>query len=459
MTNRTSPAAGIAGMGLAVLTASVGTSAANVALPDLAEAFGASLGQVRWVVVAYLIGMTAASVTVGALGDRLGHRPVLVAGLALFSVTALVGALAPSLAVLIVARALQGVGAAVMTALPLAIAREAAGPDRVGRTMGLLGTTSAVGTAAGPALGGLLIGLAGWRVPFAAMVPLGIGALVLVARGPIGAPLSRRPGRFDAPGTALLIGAIGLYGLALTAPADPWPVVPLLTGAALLTVGFVLVELRAAHPIVSMTMVTSRAVAIGLGANVAVAAVMMSTLVVGPFFLAGALHLTPAAIGLTMAVGPVISATTGIPAGRLVDRAGATAMVTTGLVVLTAGALALAFLPIWWGVAGYVGALIVLTPGYQLFLAANNTATLNHIDDRQRGTAAGLLGLSRNFGLITGASALGAVFTAAAGPADEAAASADLLAGALRITFLIAALLVAGAALATRFVGRAPARP
>lgn len=456
MTNRTSPASGVAGMGLAVLAASVGTSAANVALPDLAEAFGASLGQVRWVVVAYLIGMTAASVTVGALGDRLGHRPVLVAGLVLFSVTALVGALAPSLAVLIVARALQGVGAAVMTALPLAIARDAAGPDRVGRTMGLLGTTSAVGTAAGPALGGLLIGLAGWRAPFAAMVPLGIAALILVARGPIGATRDRQPGGFDGLGTGLLIGAIGLCGLALTAPTDPWPVVPLLTGAALVTAGFVLVELRAAHPIVPMTLLTSRAVAIGLGANVAVAAVMMTTLVVGPFFLAGALHLPPVAIGLTMATGPVVSAATGIPAGRLVDRAGAPAMVTAGLVAVSAGALAFATFPIWWGLGGYVGALILLTPGYQLFLAANNTATLNQTVERRLGTTAGLLGLSRTIGLITGASALGAVFTVAVG---SAAASADLLAGALRITFLIAALLVAGAALASRFAGRAPARP
>ncbi len=440
-------------MGLAVLAASVGTSAANVALPELAVAFDASPGQVRWVVVAYLLGMTATSVAVGDLGDRLGHRRVLLAGLALFGGAALAGACAPGLGVLVAARGVQGVGAAVMTALPLAIARATAGPERVGRTMGLLGTTSAVGTAAGPALGGLLIGLGGWRAPFLAMVPVGLLALVLVARGPVGDSPGARPVRFDGPGAGLLIAATALYGLALTAPTDRWPTGPLLVAAALLTAAFVLVETRSTHPVVPMRVLGSRAVAIGLGTNVVVAAVMMTTLVVGPFFLADALHLPVAAIGAIMAVGPVISAGTGIPAGRLVDRAGASVTVTVGLVMLTAGALALAFFPVWWGVVGYVAALLVLTPGYQLFLAANTTAMLNRTAERHRGTAAGLLGLSRNLGLITGASALGAVFTGAVGSVDPAAA--DGRPAAWRLTFLTAAALTAGAALASRFAARA----
>jgi MFS family permease len=199
---------------------------------------------------------------------------------------------------------------------------------------------------------------------------------------------------------------------------------------------FAVQESRAAHPILPLSLLKVCAVSLGAVLNLIVGTVMMSTLVVGPFFLAGALHLSPAAIGATMAAGPVASILSGVLAGRAVDGYGARGMTTVGLSAMIAGSLALALLPAAWGVPGYITGTVLLAPGYQLFLAANNTGVLGATPAGRRGVASGLLGLSRNLGLVTGASVLAALFASSAGATAIADASAEALTAALRITFL-----------------------
>ena len=118
-------------------------------------------------------------------------------------------------------------------------------------------------------------------------------------------------------------------------------------------------------------------------------------------------------------------------------------MVIAGLVAMVLGAMALSVLPALFGIAGYIAAIAVLTPGYQLFQAANNTAVMVDVPPNQRGVVSGLLSLARNLGLVTGASAMGAVFAFAASSADIATARPEALAAGLRTTFAVAAILVA----------------
>lgn len=437
------------GLALSVLVASVGTSAANVALPTIARDLDGTFAQTQWVALSYLLSMTATSLTVGHLGDLVGRRRVLWVGIAVFTLAAGLCALAPTLWMLIAARALQGVGAAVMMALPLARARDMVEPERLGRVMGLLGTTAAVGTASGPALGGLLISAAGWPMIFAAMVPLGLLAAVLTGMTGQDADGERTPGRaFDVGGMLLLTAAVALYTLGVTAPGadESWPTLPLLGGAVVALTLFLLRESRAARPLLPLSLLRNRNVSAGATLNLIVGTVMMSTLVVGPFFLASGLHLAPAAIGATMAAGPVASICTGIVAGRAVDRFGTSRSTTAGLAAMIVGALALALLPAWWGLPGYITGTVLLAPGYQLFLAANNTGVLSSTPTERRGVASGLLGLSRNLGLVTGASVLAALFAAASGSPDITAASPQALTSALRATFLSTAALLAAAA-------------
>lgn len=120
-------------------------------------------------------------------------------------------------------------------------------------------------------------------------------------------------------------------------------------------------------------------------------------------------------------------------------------MVIAGLIAMAAGAFALSVLAAMFGVAGYVAAIAVLTPGYQLFQAANNTAVMADVAADQRGVMSGMLGLSRNLGLVTGASVMGMVFAFASGTADIAAAHPGAIAHAMRITFAVAAVLVVAA--------------
>jgi MFS family permease len=169
---------------------------------------------------------------------------------------------------------------------------------------------------------------------------------------------------------------------------------------------------------------------------------MMATLVVGPFYLARGLGLETAWVGLTLSAGPLVAALTGVPAGRVVDRFGARRMTLVGLVGIVGGAAAQALMPSRVGVAGYVAAIAGMTAGYALFQAANNTSIMTGIGPDRRGVVSAMLSLSRNLGLVTGASAMGAVFAYATAAADIAAATPDAVATGMRTTFGVAAALI-----------------
>ncbi|WP_156407691.1 MFS transporter [Achromobacter sp. Root83] len=440
----------LACLSLATLLSSLGTSIANVGLPTLAQAFGVSFQAVQWVVLAYLLAITAAIVGAGRLGDLLGRRRLMLAGLALFTAASVLCGAAPDLWVLVAARAAQGLGAAVLMALTMAFASEAAPKGRTGSVMGWLGTMSAVGTALGPTLGGALIAGAGWRAIFLINLPLGVLTFWLALRH---LPADRRhPAqtavRFDRLGNALLALTLAAYALSMTLGRGHFG---LLNGALLAAAAaglglFIRVEYRTAHPLIRPAMFGNAVLAGGFATSALVATVMMATLVVGPFYLAGALGLDAARAGLVMSCGPLVAALAGVPAGRCVDRFGARAMALAALIAMAAASATLPAASAAFGVAGYIVPLAVLTAGYALFQAANNTAVMGGIGGGERGAVSGMLNLSRNLGLITGASAMGALFAAGAGVADPMGGSPEALAAGLRAVFAAGAALITLAA-------------
>jgi EmrB/QacA subfamily drug resistance transporter len=443
-----------------MLLASLGTSIANVALPTLAQAFAASFQQVQWVVLAYLLAITTVIVSVGRLGDLTGRRRLLLAGTFLFTVSSLACGLAPTLSLLIAARAAQGVGAAIMMALTMAFVGETVPKAKTGSAMGLLGTMSAIGTALGPSLGGVLIARLGWPAIFFVNVPLGLVTLVLAHRY---LPADRRTTtdriRFDHPGTLLLALTLGAYALAVTTGRGTFGVINvLLLCAAICGLGlFVLAETKAAAPLIRLAMFRDPVLSAGFAMSTLVTTVVMATLVVGPFYLSGALALDAARVGLVMSTGPIVAALTGVPAGRLVDRFGAYRTTIAGLIAMAVGAAILPMVPTTFGVAGYITPLVVITAGYALFQAANNTAVMADLQPDQRGVISGLLNLSRNLGLITGASVMGAVFALGARTTNIMTARPEAVAAGMRITFAVAAMLII-VALAIAAVSKALSR-
>lgn len=446
----------VACLALSMLLSSLGTSIANVGLPALARAFDASFPSVQWVVLAYLLAVTTAVASAGRLADLIGRRRLMLAGLAWFTAASALCGAAPGLWSLVAARAAQGVGAAVLMTLAMALAGEAAPKGRAGSAMGLLGTMSAAGTALGPTLGGALIAGAGWRAIFLVNLPLGLLAFWLAWRHlPQDRPrATQAPVRFDRLGSALLTVSLAAYALSMTLGKGAFGPLnaALLAAAAAGACLFWRVESRSAHPLLRPAMFSDAGRSAGLAASALVATVMMATLVVGPFYLAGALGLDAARVGLAMSCGPLVAAVAGVPAGRCVDRFGARTMTLAALGAMAGASATLPFASDAFGVAGYVIALVVITAGYALFQAANNTAVMAGAGG-DRGAVSGLLNLSRNLGLITGASAMGALFALGAGTADLAGAPPQALAAGLRAVFLAAAALCVLAAAAVAAAG------
>ncbi len=436
----------LTGLSLSMLLSSLGTSIANVGLPTLAQAFAASFQEVQWVVLAYLLAVTSLIVSVGRLGDIIGRRRLLLAGIFLFTFASVLSGFAPTLWLLVAARAAQGVGAAAMMALTMAFVGETVPKTQTGRAMGLLGTMSAVGTALGPSLGGVLIAAFGWRAIFLINLPLGITTFVLAHQF---LPADRRDSQkaragFDGMGTLLLALALATYALAMTIGRGHFGSfnLALFAFAAVSSGLFVFAESRVAAPLIRLALLRDRVLRVGLLTSGLVSTVMMATLVVGPFYLSLGLGLKSAAVGLVLSMGPLVAALMGVPAGRMADRLGAHRVTVIGLLGIASGAIILALLPAPLGIFGYLGPIVTITVSYALFQTANNTAVMRDVPADQRGTVSGVLNLSRNLGLITGASVMGAVFAFASRASDINIADPAAVATGMRFTFGVAATLI-----------------
>jgi len=226
---------------------------------------------------------------------------------------------------------------------------------------------------------------------------------------------ARDRAQFDWIGTLLLCASLGAYALiATTGISLSLSTIALAILMLLALTAFLLVESRTAQPLVRLDLLRDPRLTMPLLAMGLVSAIVMTTLVVGPFFLSRTLGLGVGATGLVMSVGPVVAALVGAPSGRLVDRAGAATVSRIGLVGVMLGSMLMMVLPGVLAVIGYTLALATITAGYALFQAANTTIVMAGLPPDRRGVVSGLLGLSRNIGLITGAAAMGSLFAAIA---------------------------------------------
>ncbi|MBD8511533.1 MFS transporter [Photobacterium sp. CAU 1568] len=377
------------GLAVAVLLSSLNISIVNVALPRLASSFSVPMSEVQWLVVVYLLAMTCFMPIAGIWGDRFGRKRLFLFGIGLFFCGLIACIVSESLTQLIAARLVQGIGAAIFISLAMTFVSDFIPATKTGTAMGILGTTSAIGTALGPVLGGYLISHFDWHALFYVSVPFCIFALLLLARQlPDNAPVPFKlvkSGRFLAQFSEN----------------------PALAGS--------------------------------LTANVCVSAIIMSTMVVSPFYFTDGLQLSPAQIGAILSVGPIVSALTGAPAGKLTDHLGSGTVVRVSLWIMLLGCLLISASAFWTSVPVYLFALILVTAGYAMFQAANNTAVMTEVKEGQKGVTSALLHFSRNLGLMAGASVMGwlYLFTSTFFPATQ-----NQPATAFGVTFLISAILV-----------------
>ncbi|HRH46252.1 MAG TPA: MFS transporter, partial [Pyrinomonadaceae bacterium] len=346
----------------------------------------------------------------------------------------------------VAARALQGLGAAAMMTLSVAFIGETVSKDKTGSSMGLLGTMSAIGTALGPSLGGVLIGAIGWQSIFLLNVPLGILTFILTFYF---LPSDQQKEKnkeivIDKLGTSLLFLTLASYSLALTIGRGTFGFLNL---ALLLTAVFgfcffILAQIKTAAPLIKLNLFREPQFSFGFALSILVAMVLMTTLVVGPFYLSITLGLNSVTVGMIMSIGPLAVVLTGIPIGHLVDKLGEKRLTILGLINILVGSFLLAIIPASLGIIGYVVPIIVITVGYAIFQTANNTFVMKDVQPDQRGVISGLLNLSRNLGLITGTTLMGAVFAFTVGTNELSKAQTEAVARGMQISFALATILI-----------------
>ncbi|MDI6029465.1 MFS transporter [Corticibacterium sp. UT-5YL-CI-8] len=456
----------LTGLSLAILLSQLGTNIINVALPTLVKDLGVEFGSVQWVVVSYLLVVTALIVGVGRFGDQLGKKRLYLWGLAIFMAASVLCALSNNLPLLIAGRAGQGLGGAILMALSFAFVDEVCPKERTGFAMGVLSTMVSFGIALGPSLGSLALAAFGWQAVFWVNLPFGLLAFLLISRylpNAVAAPKHPVPAaRFDWLGTILLALTLGAYSLAMTFSGKQGFSSPLVLqlglGGLVGLVLFLAVQVKAHAPLLKLSMFRNALLSLSMVMSVLVYAVMMATLVLGPFFLSKALGLDTRMVGLVMTVGPLAAAIMGVPAGTVADRIGAKLAMVIGLALFTVGAFVMSWVSLTSGVATYIVAILFISVGLAFFQTPNNTAVMADARPEQRGLVSGLLALARNLGLITGASLMGALFAHAVG-GDAATATPDMVAEGMRFAFRIASAMAAAAFLISLTTLRAPQRP
>jgi EmrB/QacA subfamily drug resistance transporter len=427
------------------------------ALPVIAGDLG-SLGDVSWVVTAYVVAAAASTPVWGKLGDRHGRKLLLQIALATFVATSALCGAAQDIPQLIGLRLVQGAAAGGLMALAMAVVGDLVAPRERGRYQGYIAATFAVATIVGPLLGGLLTDHASWRWVF--LVNLPVGAVALAGLGLLlPAHRTEPPERpLDAIGAVLLAAATSALMLTCIWGGgryawDSAPILALITATLLLSGALLARERRAADPIVPFHLLRMRSVAVASSALFLGTAALFSVTVFVPLFLETTTGANPTEAGLLLIpamLGITVSTTL---AGRSIAHTGRyKRFPIAGLGLMTT---ALVLLAVVAGESSQVAtglALAVFGLGFGMVTQVLVVAVQNGVDRRELGVATAATGFFRALGGAVGAAVLGAVFAARAG---STASTADVIAG-VQAVFLVAAPLAALALLVVLLLPEAP---
>ena len=448
---RTSPRAHWYVVGTVCIGAFMGqldASVVTLALPRLGRDLHATVGAVEWVALAYLLVLVATVATVGRIADAVGRKLLYVYGFGVFTAGSVLCGLAPTLLVLIAARVVQALGAAMLQANSVALITEAMPRPLLGQAIGLQGTAQAVGLALGPAAGGALLALGGWRLIFLVNLPAGVIGLAL---GWFLLPRSRSlraVGDRDRLGAVLLaLAAAGpLLYLSLAGREGYASVVLLIALAAgvVAAAAFVRRELRLDAPLIDLRMLRRPALSVGLSSGLVSYMVLFGTLFVVPYYLSST-HVGFALIGLQLSVLPVAIGVAAPLAGRLLNRVGARPLTGGGLLLTAAGLLEIA---LRHGSTGLLLGLALAGLGLGAFTPANNATIMAASPAGHTGVVSGVLNMTRGIGTALGVALASALYTGAVGNRDSGGGSGAVAHGlTLSLTALGSIALVVGVAL------------
>jgi len=386
----------------------------NVALPSIHRDLGASIQTLEWTVNAYILAYAVLLLTGAALGDRIGRKRMFIAGISLFTASSAAAALSPSIGLLIAARAIQGVGAAVVTPLTLTLLAEAFPPDRRGLALGVWSGISGIGVALGPLVGGALTQIASWHWIFWVNVPIGIVLVPLASSRLVESRGEVK--RLDLRGLALVsAGLFGIvYGL-VESQSLGWSnaevVIGLGAGLALLA-AFIVHELRTPEPMLPMSFFANRGFAVTNAVSIAMYFGMFGSIFFLSQFLQNVLHNTPLEAGVKLLVWTGAVMVVSPVAGFMSERIGSRPFMVAGLGLQ---AVALALLAMMASVdqsyASMIIPFVLAGSGMALVFAPSANAVLSSVRTSQTGQASGATNAIRELGGVLGIAILATVFT------------------------------------------------
>jgi EmrB/QacA subfamily drug resistance transporter len=427
------------GASLAVFMSALDSNVVNVALPILAHTFHVDR-QIRWVVLGYILPGTALLGVFGALSDKLGRRRVTLIGVSLFLAGSILCGIARSLEQMIIFRVIQGMGAAAIGSAILAIATVNFPAEERGRAMSVIGLIAPLGAVVGPSLGGLLIGALGWPSIFYINVPFGAAALFMIVR--LLPPDSAGGTKiFDIPGALLFTAALLLLILGLNPTDGRFSTLDLvmLAGSAAAVAALVLVERRAADPLVPPHLVRQGSFTIPMSGIMTFAVVGTGLGFIMPFFLEGTLGLSPERTGLTLLFFPLMMAITSQVGGRLSDRFNPKLPAAVGAAISLVGvALFLPMNAAWHPVdVALRGAVVGI--GFGFFISPSAVAVMSATPRDHVGVGGALVNTSRFLGFALGPT-LATIFWS---PALQGAASLSAMRTVVVVMVLVQMLTLA----------------
>ncbi len=396
----------IAAIVLAIAMSVLDSSIANVALPTIARELRTPSATSIWVVNAYQIAILVSLLPLASLGEVVGYRRISQAGLAVFTLASLACALAPSMLALVVARVLQGFGAAGIMSVNAALVRFTYPHRLLGRAVGINAVAVATAAAVGPTVAAAVLAVARWRWLFAVNVPLGVVTFLIAIYALPVTERSRRP--FNSRVAALHAGAFGLLMSGLQALAHssstPLALAQLCVGGVL---GLFLVrdQLDRDAPLIPFDLLRIKVFSLSIATSVCSFMGQMAALVALPFEIERLGH-GPVATGLLMTPWPVAIAIAAPIAGRLADRFPAAILGAAGLAAMSCGLLLLALYPRGASDADFIWRMALCGAGFGLFQSPNNRTMILAAPRARSGAAGGMLGTARLLGQTSGAAAV-----------------------------------------------------
>lgn len=387
----------------------------TTALPTLHQELGAGVEGLSWTINAYALAFAASILTGSTLGDRYGRRRMFIAGLAVFTIASALCALSPTIALLIAARALQGIGGGIAVPLALALIIDATPPAMRGKALGAWGAITGVAVAAGPLIGGAIVEGLVWQWIFWLNVPLGIIIAVLTTR-------KVREGHrifanIDLVG--LTLATLGVFGIAqalIRGNETGWVSAPILGGLIGGTIAlalFVAWERRFEHPLMPMRLFHNRGFSNGCVASFVLMAGVFGLGFLTAQYLQLALHYNPLGVGLRLLPATGMALLLAPIAGRLADRIGETPLVMLGLGLEATGLLLIgALVTATSGYRTIVGPLFIAGAGIAIAFPTVTTAVMRSVSPDETAVASGISNTFRQVGAVFGVAIATAIFAA-----------------------------------------------